>query len=239
MTARMLAWVRVCWIAATALLMATWRGEALVLLVGLAFLGPVVREAAPAPDRDERQRLEDYRASHYALIVLFVLIFLFMAKAQFVDGVGLSGELMTLLVVPLIVRTGISLGRGWGARRAGLVIASATGIGWSGFAVASHGVSAASVAELGIGASLLIAVAIARRWPLAGGLLLAAAGAGLSLLVVVPAMGRGAWGTALTMAVALVAPVIVAAVLLAGAARARNGAAGTDEFADLRHSDSS
>ena len=46
------------------MLAATWKGEALILLIPLAALGPILKEVAPATDIDERQRLVDYRASH-------------------------------------------------------------------------------------------------------------------------------------------------------------------------------
>lgn len=233
MSTRALAWVRVAWVAATLALTWLWRAEALALLVPLAFVGPLVREVVPPPDLDERQRLEDYRASHIALMTTFALLFLMVAKAQIVDGAGLTTELLVLIATPLVVRTGISLGRGLGARRAGLTIGSATGALWFGFAALSHGVSVATASESGVGLSVLAATAVARRWPRVGGAALT--GLGLALLggMALPALGRGAWGPALTMTAALGAPAMVAGLLLV-ASGTRATAARDDEFADLR-----
>lgn len=60
---------RLVWVAAVGVLMVTWNETAWVLLLLLPALAPLMRELAPAPDLDERQRLLDYRASHYALMV--------------------------------------------------------------------------------------------------------------------------------------------------------------------------
>jgi hypothetical protein len=86
MTRRELILIRVLWVAATAGLAALWRGEALVLLIPLAFLGPVLREISPARDVDERERLEDYRASHVAFVVTYGLLFLLFARSWFQLG---------------------------------------------------------------------------------------------------------------------------------------------------------
>ncbi|MBL8140691.1 MAG: hypothetical protein JNM38_06265 [Acidobacteria bacterium] len=233
MSTRALAWIRVAWIAATLALAALWRGEALALLVPLALLGPLVREVAPPPDQDERQRLEDYRASHIALMSVYALLFLMVAKAQVVEGSGLTAELLVLLAVPLIVRSSISLGRGLGARRAGLTIGFVFGGLWLGFAVLSHGVSVATASEFPIGGGLLALTVVASRWPRLGGALLTMFGGGLLLFFVRPLVGHGAWGQALALTATLVTPSVVTGLLLLAAASGA-GAASDDEFKDLR-----
>jgi hypothetical protein len=233
MSTRALAWIRVAWIAATLALVALWRGEALALLVPLAFLGPLVREVAPPPDQDERQRLEDYRASHIALMTVYALLFLMVAKAQVVEGSGLTAELLVLIAVPLIVRSSMSLGRGLGARRAGLTIGFVFGGLWLGFAVLSHGVSVATASEFPIGGGLLALTAVSARWPRVGGVLLTAFGVGLLLWFVVPLVGHGAWAQALGLTAALAAPAVVTGLLVLAAGR-EAAAAKDDEFRDLR-----
>lgn len=232
MTTPHLAWLRVAWIVATLALAALWRGEALLLLVPLALLGPLVREVAPPPDRDERQRLEDYRASHLALMAVFAVLFLLGARGLLVDGTGLTGEWLALLAVPLVVRMGVSLGRGLGARRAGVSIGAVTGGVWLGLAVVSHGLSAAAAGESLVGGSLLAATAVSLRWPRAGGGLLTLAGLALLILMVAPAARGGAWGQALGMTATLATPAFVAGLLLV--ASSRRSPVQADEFADLR-----
>jgi hypothetical protein len=232
MNARALLWIRLAWVAGTLILVATWRGEAFVLFVPLALLGPVLREFV-AVGEDERQRFEDYHASHVALMTVFALLFLFAAKAQVVDGTGIPGELILLFAVPLIVRGGLSIGRGFGARRAGLAIGFITGALWLGFTLASHGLSSDAVVEASIGGSLLVATAAATRWPRAGGATLVVLGVALLALVVPPQIGRGAWTMAFAMTAALAAPTIVAGGLLVASSAGKGGTRG-DEFADLR-----
>ena len=82
MTSRMLIIIRVLWVVATAALMAVWNVNAWVFLLVLPALGPLLREVAPAPDLDERQRLLDYRASHYALIVSYLVLFALFARSS-------------------------------------------------------------------------------------------------------------------------------------------------------------
>jgi hypothetical protein len=57
MTRRAVVLIRIAWVAATCILAVFWNPNAWILLILLAALGPILREVAPAPDVDERQRL--------------------------------------------------------------------------------------------------------------------------------------------------------------------------------------
>jgi hypothetical protein len=231
MSKRALIWIRVAWIVATIVLMFAWREEALVLFVPLAFLGPLLREVVPPKDQDERERTVDYRASHFALMTVYAVLFLLIAKAQFVDGTGISPDLMLLLAAPLIVRIGLSIGRTTGGRRLGLAIGFTMGGIWLAFTLVSHGLSAASLAEASIGGGILVATAVALRQPRIGGGLLVAAG--IALFGLVLRLHRGDWEMATTMALILAFPPVLAGLALL--ASAQKAAAGPiDEFADLR-----
>jgi hypothetical protein len=73
----------------------------------------------------------DYCASHFALMTVYAVLFLLIAKAQFVDGTGISPDLMLLLAAPLIVRIGLAIGRTTGGRRLGLAIGFTMGGIWA------------------------------------------------------------------------------------------------------------
>jgi hypothetical protein len=142
-------------------LAAAWRAEALVLLLLLPVVGPIAREMAPAAEVDERQRLEDYRASHLALLAVFVLLFAGAAKSLLVEGAGLPNEILLAFSVPLLIRVGLSLGRGVGGRRAGSVIGVSTGAVWLAFALVSHGLTVEALSELPVGGSIVVATLVA------------------------------------------------------------------------------
>lgn len=233
MSTRLVAGLRLALVVLAFALAAAWRAEALVLLLLLPVVGPLAREIAPpAPDVDERLRFEDYRASHLALLSVYVLLFAGAAKSAIVDGAGLPGELLLVFTVPLLVRVGLSLGRGVGGRRAGSVIGLTTGTVWLAFSLLSHGLSAGTLSELPVGGSILLATLAARRWPVAGGIALTVAGTLMLTLVVGPTWSRAGWLQALAMAATLGVPPIVAG--LAFLASSRGGPAPRDEFADLR-----
>jgi hypothetical protein len=229
MSKRALIWIRVAWIVATIVLMFAWREEALVLFVPLAFLGPLLRETVPPRDQDERERTVDYRASHFALMTVFAVLFLLFAKAQVVDGTGISPDLMLLLAAPLIVRVGLAIGRTSGGRRLGLAIGFTMGGIWLAFTLVSHGLSVASLAEASIGGGILLATAVGLRRPRLGGGLLVAVGIALFALD----MRRGNWEMAITMALILTLPPVLAGLALLASAQ-KAAAEAIDEFADLR-----
>ncbi len=231
MSRKALAWMRAGWVVATVVLMFAWREEALVLFVPLAFLGPLLREAVPSGGQDERERTVDYRASHFALMTVFAVVFLLIAKAQVVDGTGISTDLILLLAAPLIVRVGLAIGRASGGRRLGLAIGFTMGGAWLAFTLVSHGLSAASLGEASVGGGILLATAVGlRRLRLGGGLLLAV---GIALFAMVLRMHRGNWETAMSMALILAFPPVLAGLaLLASAQKAEEEP--VDEFADLR-----
>jgi hypothetical protein len=228
----MVAGLRLALAVVSVALAAAWRAEALVLLLLLPVVGPLAREIAPGADLDERQRLEDYRASHLALIAVFVLLFAGAAKALLVDGGGLPNEVLLVFSVPLLLRVGMSLGRGAGGRRAGSVIGFCTGAVWLAFTLLSHGLTAVSLTELPVGGSIVVATFAARRWPTAGGAALVIVGAVMLTLVVGPTWSRVGWMQALAMAAALAVPPIVAGLAFLAASRRTPGSG--DEFADLR-----
>jgi hypothetical protein len=232
MSRRTLICVRVGWVVAVLALMAAWQEEALVLLLPLALVGPLLREVVPAADADERQRHEDYRASHVALMSVYALLFLIVAKQQLVDGTPLAADWILVFVLPLLVRTALSMGRGVGRQRLGITVALATGTAWLGFAVISHGLSWGTLAEGTIGGVMLLGAWLARRRPRLGGGLLGLLSLGLLAAVGREAIGSGRWELGLTLLALLVLPAFLASASLLAAAPEERGAG--DEFADLR-----
>jgi hypothetical protein len=166
-------------------------------------------------------------------MTVFALLFVLIAKSLVVDGAGIPSDLLLLFAVPLVVRAGLSIGRGLGARRAGLAIGFTVGAVWLAFTLLSHGISVDTLVESAIGGGIVAATAAALRWPRAGGALLVALGVAFLVLVVWSQIGRGAWGFAFAMTSVLAAPPIVAGLLLYSSAPRRQ-AAGADEFGDLR-----
>lgn len=231
MTRGTLMLIRALWVAGSLLLAATWNENAWVLLVALPALGPILREVAPAPDTDERQRALDYRASHVALIVVYLLLFVLFARSWFQLRREPPIELWLLLVAPLVVRTAIGVARGFGGRRMALILGLVCGAAWLAFSTASHGLSPESAIGLGIIAFTALGV----RWPRLGGALLAVAAVACAA-VLVPVGVRntgGDWVFVAVMALALPFPLLLAgAGLIASAVRVSRPA--SDEFGDLR-----
>ena len=229
MTRRDLILIRAAWVLAAVALAALWRTEALVLLIPLAFLGPALREVSPARDQDERERLEDYRASHIAFMVTYALLFLLFARSWLQLGQGPPNELWLLVVAPLLVRITLAVGRGAGARRLALLLGFVCGAAWTAFSVLSHGLSP----ETALGGSLILFTALGLRWPRLGGSLLTLAGLFLLLHFIVLPLGRQDWTRSLLLTLALPLPPLLAGIgLLAWSFRDRG--VSTDEFGDLR-----
>jgi hypothetical protein len=223
--------IRMAWVAVTALLMAVWNENAWVLLLLLPALGPILREAAPAPDLDERQRLVDYRASHWALVVVYLVLFLLFARAWFQLRKEPPIELWLVLLAPLVVRTVLGVVQGFGGRRLALILGFVCGAAWLAFSTASHGISPESAVGLGI----IAFTALGIRWPRLGGALLAvAAVASAAKLIPVGVRNAGGdWVFVAVMALALPFPLLLAGIgLIASAVRAAHPA--PDEFGDLR-----
>jgi len=231
MTRRTLVLIRIAWIAATVLLMVTWNSNAWVLLIVLVALGPILREVAPAPDLDERQRLLDYRASHYALIVTFVLLFVLHARSWFQLQREPPVELWLLLFAPVVVRTSISAAQGFGTRKMALILGFACGALWLAFSTAERPLSPESAVGLGI----IAFTALGIRWPYVGGalLVLAALACAVFLIPVGIRNTGGHWVFVLVMIFALPLPPLLAGLGLIGAAAGAARSSG-DEFGDLR-----
>jgi hypothetical protein len=225
--------IRVVWILATLLLMATWREDALFLFLPLAVLGPLLREAVPGEDQDERQRTLDYRASHVALMVVYVLLFVLFAKMKFVEGRDVANELWLILAVPLIVRVVMFVGQGSGARRLGLGVGLTFGGIWLAFTLLSHGLSWGSLGESLIGGAILAATALSLRSPRSGGALLVAIGLVFLGVFAGANVVRGQFSSGIFIAATLAFPPLIAGIALIASARGSKRAL-ADEFADLR-----
>jgi hypothetical protein len=231
MSRRTLVLIRVAWVVVTALLMATWNGDAWVLLLVLPALGPILREVAPAPDLDERQRMVDYRASHWALVVAYLVLFLLFARAWIQLRQEPPIELWLVLLAPLVVRTVLGVVQGFGGRKLALILGFVCGAVWLAFSSASHGVSPESAVGLGI----IGFTALGIRWPRLGGALLAVAAIGCAAILIPIGVRNtgGDWVFVAVMALALPFPLLLAGIgLIASAVRVARPAA--DEFGDLR-----
>jgi len=223
--------IRVLWIAATGALMAAWNENAWVLLLVLPALGPILRGAAPAPDLDERQRLVDYRASHWALVAVYLVLFLLFARAWFQLRREPPIELWLVLLAPLVVRTVLGVAQGFGGRKLALILGFVCGAVWLAFSVASHGLHPESALGLG----LVAFTALGIRWPRLGGALLAVtAVACAAFLIPVGVKNTGGdWVFVAVMALALPLPVLLAGVGLIASAIPR-AHPDSDDFGDLR-----
>jgi hypothetical protein len=219
--------IRALWILASCALAAAWRIEALILLIPLAAVGPILGEVTPRTDMDERQVLEDYRASHLALIVSYLLIFSLFGRAWLQQGKEPSLELWLLLVAPLLVRVGVTAARGVGARRLALILGFVFGTAWLAFSTLSHGLAA----ESALGLSIIVLAAIGLRWPRIAGSLLLLVGLALFALIAASAL-RQDWVQGLLITIALPVPVIVAGLAFLAASKGARTA--PDEFGDLR-----
>jgi hypothetical protein len=233
MSRRTLTVVRILWVAGTLLLALTWNSDAWVVLIPLAAVGPILREVAPAPDLDERQRLLDYRASHYALIVAYLVLFVLFANSFLRLKHEAPEELWLVLLAPLVVRTAISLAQGFGARKMALVLGLVSGAAWFAFSTAEHPFSP----ESAIGLSVVAFTAVGIRWPRLGGALLVLVAVAFAVFVVPIGIRNtmGNWMVGGTLAIALVLPPLLASLGLIGAA-VRSARQAQDEFAELRTS---
>jgi hypothetical protein len=231
MTRRTLIIIRLLWVAATILLTVAWNENAWVLLIPLAALGPILREAAPAADLDERQRLLDYRASHWALIVTYLALFALFARGWFQLRKEPPVDLWLLLVAPLVVRTVISVAQGYGTRKLALILGFVCGAVWLAFSTVSHGLSP----ESGVGLGIIAFTALGIRWPrIGGGLLVLAAVVCAAILVPIGVNNTGGdWVQGLVLMLALPLPPLLAGLgLLVPAMRPTPTL--PDEFGDLR-----
>jgi hypothetical protein len=229
MTRRDLILLRTLWVLAAVALAALWRPEALVLLIPLAVLGPVLREASPARDQDERERLEDYRASHIAFAVTYGLLFLLFARSWLQLGHEPPNEMWLLVVAPLLVRITLAVGRGAGARRLALLLGFVCGAAWTAFSTLSHGLSL----ESSVGGSLLVFTTLGIRWPRLGGSLLTLSGIAFLVFFILLPLGRQDWIGSLLMTLALPLPPLLAGIGLLGWSF-RHQRVPSDEFGDLR-----
>jgi len=172
MTAKQLWIVKAIWVLIVIVLCVVLGGEALILLVGLLFIRPVVREIRPCSDLDERQNLLFLKGGYYGfLTAMFLIVVVFMVKS-FVQHEEPAPEWWLVLSVPLVVNGSFYLWRAAGMRRIGLVLGFLFGGIWTAFTLASHGFSLESLMESVVGLSILVPTFVALKWPRIGGTLL-------------------------------------------------------------------
>ncbi len=172
MTAKQLWIIKAIWVLIVIALCFILGGEAIILLVGLLFIRPIIREIRPCSDMDERQDLLFFKGGYYAfLTAMFLVVVVFMVK-EFIQQEEPAAEWWLVLCVPLVVNGSFYLWHAAGLRRVGLVLGFLFGGVWTAFTMASHGFSLVSVVESSVGLSILVPTALALRWPRIGGSIL-------------------------------------------------------------------
>ncbi len=235
MSTKTLNGIRIAWIVLSFVLAAVWRVEALLLLAGLALMGPALRASGALRDMDERERTLDYQASHYALLLLYLLVIAYFGHSLWIRDQNPEAMWYLVLVAPMLVRGALYLGRAAGLRRLGLGLGFTFGAVWFLFTVLSHGISLESLIESVVGSSLLIATLIALKWPRVGGALLVVIATAFAVFFM-GGVNRSSPAQYLLMTMILPLPPLVAGVaLFVSGLRPAND----DEFADLRGEDES
>jgi hypothetical protein len=232
MSRKQISYITAAWIALCLMLAVAWRAEALLLLLLPAVVRPLLREGGWISGVDERERVLDYQASHYALGLLYLLLIAIFVYALFVEGENPSGAWYLALAVPMITRAMVYVGKKDGARKLGLGLGISFGAGWTLFALLSHGFSLGALAESVIGLAILGATLVALPLPRVGGALLAVVGLALAVIFLDSQAYQTAF-VALLMAIILPLPPFIAGLALLFSARP----SAKDEFADLRSSE--
>lgn len=163
------------WTLVVLVLAAAWRAEALSLLLLLGLVLPALA-SLPGAGRDERERALDREASHLALGAVYLLAAGVVIQALLVEGVHPDPRWYLVLLLPLLVRPLVTLGRGRGPRALGLGLGTAIGAFWLAFALLGHGPGTGGLVESAVGGGILAATLAGTRWPAVGGTALLALG---------------------------------------------------------------
>ena len=175
---------RLIWIFIVLFLAAVWRVEALILILGLLFFGPLFRETGVYHDMDERQQLLHWKAGYYGFMSAMAVLFaIFIWKLLAVHEKP-EQEWWLVLILPLIVRGSFYSWKGAGLRRLGLGLGFTFGGIWTVFTLLSHGLSIESLIESAVGLAILLPTLIAIRWPRVGGILLFLTGIGFTFMLI-------------------------------------------------------
>ncbi len=204
------------WTLVVLVLGASWRVEALSLLLLLGLVIPALA-SLPGANRDERERALDREASHLALGTVYLLAAGVVIHALLVRGTHPDPRWYLVLALPLLVRPLVTVGRGRGPRILGLGLGAAIGIFWLAFALLGHGFGTAGLIESSVGVAILLGAAAGLRWPRAGGGLLVALGI-LFAVMLGARLGHVPGTTAALMVLLLPLPLLVAggALLVSG-----------------------
>lgn len=144
-----------------------------VLLAGLAFFRPFLREAGVLRDLDEREVAAAHRSSHMAFFLVLASIIIYILYRSVFLREEVPAEWFLILMIAILgkILTGVFLSPE--KRKVGLYIGFFFGLAWLLFTVFSHGFSIVTLIESGtVGGPIIIATLIAWRFPRTGGTLL-------------------------------------------------------------------
>ncbi len=99
----------------------------LLILVALAFAGPLVREVGLLDERDERISFISYRSSHVAFYVTMLVITAVFIARTILKGKELEPEYFILLTVPILYKFFASLALTYDTRLLSLIIGYTVG----------------------------------------------------------------------------------------------------------------
>ena len=74
MTGKQLWTVKGIWVVLVVMASVVWRGEAAILIIGLLFIRPVLREAKLCRDMDERQQLIFLSGGYYGFMAAMLVV---------------------------------------------------------------------------------------------------------------------------------------------------------------------
>jgi hypothetical protein len=148
-----------------------------VLLAGLAFFRPFLRETGVLRDLDEREIASSHRSSHMAFFLVLAAIITYIIYRSVFLREEVPTEWFLILMIAILgkILTGAFLSPE--KRKIGLYIGFFFGLAWLLFTILSHGFSFDTLTESSVvGGPIIGATLIAWRFPRTGGTLLVAEG---------------------------------------------------------------
>ena len=162
------------WLLGVVLLILIGRGlplPLLIALVAIVLLLPMIREFSPKTKLDERQVYISHLSGHWAFYAFLTLTVIIMIRDYVRFGKNPDPQWYALLIIPLLIKFGISLYQNYNPKRVAFWI----GYGWGGiwllFVLFSHGISLESLIEFTPFALVLVFVFLFRKYIFISGVL--------------------------------------------------------------------